>query len=214
MATEEQILDDLSNSISTWNNRLMIRSVNDAVEANIPLERIVTDGLGKGMEKIGQMFDDAKIYLSQVVAAAKIMESALNILNVGDNIPDEMYRGVIVMGSVQGDIHEIGKDVCVAMLRGAGYKVVDLGPDVSPERFVEAVKRYNADVLGGSALMTTTLAMQQRIVKEVHENGVNVYMLFGGAPCTREWVEEIGGDGYSRHAPEMTDLVNRLLGKN
>ena len=195
MATEEQILDDLSNSISTWNNRLMIRSVNDAVEANIPLERIVTDGLGKGMEKIGQMFDDAKIYLSQVVAAAKIMESALNILNVGDNIPDEMYRGVIVMGSVQGDIHEIGKDVCVAMLRGAGYKVVDLGPDVSPERFVEAVKRYNADVLGGSALMTTTLAMQQRIVKEVHENGVNVYMLFGGAPCTREWVDEIGGDG-------------------
>ena len=194
MATEEQILDDLSNSISTWNNRLMIRSVNDAVEANIPLERIVTDGLGKGMEKIGQMFDDAKIYLSQVVAAAKIMESALNILNVGDNIPDEMYRGVIVMGSVQGDIHEIGKDVCVAMLRGAGYKVVDLGPDVSPERFVEAVKRYNADVLGGSALMTTTLAMQQRIVKEVHENGVNVYMLFGGAPCTREWVDEIGKD--------------------
>ena len=214
MATEEQILDDLSNSISTWNNRLMIRSVNDAVEANIPLERIVTDGLGKGMEKIGQMFDDAKIYLSQVVAAAKIMESALNILNVGDNIPDEMYRGVIVMGSVQGDIHEIGKDVCVAMLRGAGYKVVDLGPDVSPERCVEAVRRYNADVLGGSALMTTTLAMQQRIVKEVHENGVNVYMLFGGAPCTREWVDEIGGDGYSRNAPEMTDLVNRLLGKN
>lgn len=214
MATEEQILDNLSTSISTWNNRLMMRSVSEAVEANIPLERIVTDGLGKGMEKIGQMFDDAKIYLSQVVAAAKIMEAALNILNVGDNIPDEMYRGVVVMGSVQGDIHEIGKDVCVAMLRGAGYKVIDLGPDVSPERFVEATKRYNADVLGGSALMTTTLAMQQRIVKEVHENGVKVYMLFGGAPCTREWVDEIGGDGYSRNAPEMTELVNRLLNKS
>ena len=214
MASEKQILDNLSTSISTWNNRLMMRSVGEAVEANIPLERIVTEGLGKGMEKIGQMFDDAKIYLSQVVAAAKIMEAALNILNVGDNIPDEMYRGVVVMGSVQGDIHEIGKDVCVAMLRGAGYKVIDLGPDVSPERFVEAARRYNADILGGSALMTTTLAMQQRIVKEVHENGVNVYMLFGGAPCTREWVDEIGGDGYSRNAPEMTELVNRLLDKN
>ena len=117
---------------------------------------------------------------------------------------DGTFSGVLVDG--MGALAEA--------LARAGYKVVDLGPDVSPERFVEAVRRYNADVLGGSALMTTTLAMQQRIVKEVHENGVNVYMLFGGAPCTREWVDEIGGDGYSRNAPEMTDLVNRLLCKN
>lgn len=212
MSDEIRVLENLSKSIATWDSRLMVKSVNEAMDMNIPLERIVTDGLGKGMEKVGEQFDNAEIFLPQVVAAAKVMESALNILRIGD-VADDIYRGIVIMGSVQGDIHEIGKDVCVAMLRGAGYKVIDLGPDVSPERFVEAAKMYNADILGGSALMTTTLAMQQRVVKEVNEDGVSIFMVFGGAPCTREWVDEIGGDGYSRNAAEMIDLVNSLLNK-
>lgn len=213
MTTEEQILADLSDSIAKWDSRLMVSSVNRAMEADLPLERIITDGLGKGMDRIGDQFDKAEIFLPQVVAAAKVMESALNILRVGEKIPDEFYRGVVIMGSVQGDIHEIGKDVCIAMLRGAGYKVIDLGPDVSPEEFVNSAKQYGADLLGGSALMTTTLAMQQRIVKEVKEDGLSVFMVFGGAPCTPEWVEQIGGDGYSQNASEMIELVNRLLSK-
>lgn len=192
----------------------MVKSVNEAMDAKIPLERVVTEGLGKGMEKVGDMFDKAEIFLPQVVAAAKVMESALNILRIGESVPDELYRGIVIMGSVQGDIHEIGKDVCVAMLRGAGYKVIDLGPDVSPERFVDAARVYKADILGGSALMTTTLAMQQRTVKEINEEGVEIYKVFGGAPCTREWVEKIGGDGYSQNASEMIDLVNSLLNKD
>ena len=200
MATEEQILDNLSTSISTWNNRLMMRSVSEAVEANIPLERIVTDGLGKGMEKIGQMFDDAKIYLSQVVAAAKIMEAALNILNVGDNIPDEMYRGVVVMGSVQGDIHDIGKNIVKLLLENYGFDVVDLGKDVAPERILEEVVARRAPLVGLSALMTTTVPAMEETIRLLKDKAPWCKTVVGGAVLTQEYADRIGADKYAADA--------------
>lgn len=211
MSENNPILDNLKRSVETWNSRLMMQSVNEALSSDLSIEVIVSEGLGKGMESIGEMFDNAEIFLPQVVAAAKVMEAALEILHADDNIADHLYRGVVVMGSVLGDIHEIGKDVCIAMLRCAGYKVIDLGPDVSPERFAEAARMYSADIVGGSALMTTTLSMQRKMVKEFGEEGVDAYLVFGGAPCSDRWVREIGGDGYSANASEMVSLVNELL---
>ncbi len=208
-----RILGNLKRSVETWDFALMEKSVDQAMKAGIPAEEIMEKGLGKGMESISKLFDNAKIYLPQVMAASRTVEGALKKLEPILSSDTTMYRGTIVMGSVEGDIHEIGKNVCCAMLRGAGYKVIDLGPDVSPEDFMKAAEENSADIVAGSALMTTTLKMQQRMVKTADEEGSSVMMIFGGAPCSKEWVEKIGGDGYSASGTEIVTLVNSLMSR-
>ena len=208
-----RILGNLKRSVETWDFALMEKSVDQAMKAGIPAEEIMEEGLGKGMESISKLFDNAKIYLPQVMAASRTVEGALKKLEPILNSDTTMYRGTIVMGSVEGDIHEIGKNVCCAMLRGAGYKVIDLGPDVSPEDFIKAAEENSADIVAGSALMTTTLKMQQRMFKAANEEGSTVMMIFGGAPCSKEWVEKIGGDGYSASGTEIVTLVNSLMSR-
>ena len=119
-------------------------------------------------------------------------------------------KGCVIMGTVEGDIHEIGKNVCCAMLRGAGYKVIDLGPDVTSQDFIDAADENEAQVLGGSALMTTTLEAQRELVEAVKEVEAPYKCIFGGAPCSQEWCDEIGADGYSETANEIIGLVDRL----
>ncbi len=212
MSENESILQNLKKSVETWDYDLMERSVEDALSAGIAPDVIVSQGLGKGMETISDLFNEGRIYLPQVLMASRTMEGALDVLRPRMEANDHMYRGTIVMGSVQGDIHEIGKNVCCAMLRGAGYRVIDLGPDVSPDMFVEAAKQYDASIIGGSALMTTTLVMQEKMVRTTKEDGCPVFLIFGGAPCTPEWVEKIGGDGYSASGAEIVRLVTGLIG--
>ncbi len=211
--SKEQIFADLRKSIETWDVDLAEVATKAAIEAGIPAAEIVDSGLAKGMEVIGDRFDKAEIFLPHVLGASKAMEKALEILAPTLSSEDSSYRGTVIMGTVLGDIHEIGKNVCCAMLRGAGYKVFDLGPDTSVEDFLESVEKEKADVVGGSALMTTTLMVQKDLVDAVKEENVAVKTIFGGAPCTQEWVDEIGGDGYSENAAECVQLVNRLLGK-
>ncbi|MBQ8644290.1 MAG: cobalamin-dependent protein, partial [Candidatus Methanomethylophilaceae archaeon] len=167
MSDNEQILKDLKQSVETWDQSLMESSVKQALNAKIPFDVIISEGLGKGMETINDMFNEAKIFLPQIMAASKTMQSALMMIEPTLVDDKDIYRGTIIMGSVQGDIHEIGKNVCCAMLRGAGYKVYDLGSDVPPDLFVEEAQKNDADIIGGSALMTTTLVMQKNIVRSV-----------------------------------------------
>lgn len=162
------------------------------------------------MERVSRAFDEGTMYLPQVVLASKAMEAAMEVVEQHMDAPSRL-KGIIVMGTVKGDIHCIGKNVCCAMLRGAGFKVIDTGADTSPEKFVEAVVGSEADVVAGSALMTISLPQQKEIVRSFDESGVSVLKVFGGAPCTKEWVDEIGGDGYSASAPEIVRLVCRLL---
>lgn len=115
------------------------------------------------------------------------------------------------MGTVKGDVHSIGKNVCCAMLRGAGFKVIDLGADVSPETFEKSAVKERADIVGGSALMTISLPQQKEMVRIFKEDDLSVMTIFGGAPCSEEWVEEIGGDGYSKSGGDIVELVRSLL---
>lgn len=207
----DPILQDLRRSVENGDSLLMAKSIKTALAKRIEPEVIVNQGLAKGMETIGKQFDEGRLYLPQVLLSSNVMEGALKLLEPYLQKEGAVYRGTIIMGTVQGDIHEIGKNVCCAMLRGAGYRVIDLGPDVSPERFVEAVKEYSADIVGGSALMTTTLMMQKYTVDALKGSCHPVLAIFGGAPCSREWVEEIGGDGYSSSGTDIVALVNRLF---
>lgn len=205
--------DDIIKSIETWDHKSMKASVKAALDAGVPPEMILSEGLSKGMETISKKFDEGAIYLPQVLAASNVMDEAMNMILDKMDEGTSQYKGIIVMGTVSGDIHQIGKNVCCAMLRGSRYKVIDMGPDVSPEDFIKAAKAYHADIVGGSALMTTTLEMQKRMVREKNDEHCDVMMLFGGAPCTQEWVKSISGDGYSSSGRDMVILVNRLFGK-
>lgn len=213
MIGREKVLEDLKKSVETWNPPLMEDSLDVAISIGLTPDEIVNDGLSEGMEVIGDRFDHAEIYLPQVLAASRVMERALSILEPLILRGEKIYRGTVVMGTVQGDIHEIGKNVCCAMLRGAGYNVIDLGSDVKPRAFIEAAKDSDADILGCSALMTTTLIVQGDVVKAVREEKIPIYTIFGGAPCSQDWVDRIGGDGYSSSGAGIVQLVSRLLHK-
>ena len=209
--SKEEILADLKKSVETWDMKLVQTATKAAIDAKIPVGEIIGDGLGKGMEVIGDRFDKAEIYLPQVVAASKTMELALKILDPLMQSGDGALRGTVIMATVEGDIHEIGKNVCCAMLRGAGYNVIDLGCDATPQDFLDAAEENDAQILGGSALMTTTLESQRDLVNTVKEEEAPYKCIFGGAPCTKEWCDEIGADGYSETANEIIDLVGELV---
>lgn len=209
---QDEILDKLGASIEAYDIDEAEKYARLAMDEGISPDDAINLGLAKGMDTISRLFDEAKIFLPQILMAAKAMEAALDIIEPymkkGDDVK---LKGVIVMGSVKGDIHEIGKNVCCAMLRGAGFKVIDLGTDVSPYTFEKAIEESKADVVGGSALMTTSLYQQKDMVRVFNEDKLPVITIFGGAPCSEEWVNEIGGDGYSASGSEIVELVRRLL---
>ncbi|MBR4504342.1 MAG: cobalamin-dependent protein [Candidatus Methanomethylophilaceae archaeon] len=211
MANEE-IIANLRKSVETWDFKLAQSATQEAIDAGMSVGEIIGEGLGKGMETIGIRFDKAEIYLPQVVAASKAMEAALNVLKPLMESGSGSLKGTVVMGTVEGDIHEIGKNVCCAMLRGAGYNVIDLGPDVSAMDFMDAAEENDAQVCGGSALMTTTLEAQRELVETIKEMDAPYKAIFGGAPCSQEWCDQIGADGYSETANEIIGLVDRLTG--
>jgi corrinoid protein of di/trimethylamine methyltransferase len=205
------ILANLQRSIETWNVELAKKSAQEALDAGIPPAEAVENGLGKGMEVVSQKFDEAKIYLPQVLAASNAMEAALKIFEPHLKGAAVATKGTVVIGTVVGDIHEIGKNVVAAMLTGAGYRVIDLGRDVPIENFVESVKTNKANVVGASALMTTTVVGQKEIMDMIREEKVAVKSIFGGAPCNEEWVKSIGGDAYCPSGAEATAIVDKLI---
>lgn len=214
MPDAESILGDMKLALETLDRDGVLGTLEAALSAGIGPETIISDGLSKGMDTIGRRFDDGELFLPQVLLASKIMDEAMEILSREMNTGNfDHYRAIIVMGTVSGDIHDIGKNVCVAMLKGARYKVIDIGNDVSPEDFVKAISDSSADAVGASSLMTTTLVAQKKLVETMEEFDCRALKLFGGAPCSEEWVKSIGGDGYSSNGHDMVLLVDRMLKK-
>ena len=211
-AEQKDILNDLRDSIIEMDFGKASAAARSALAAGMDPAVIIDEGLGKGMERISDEFNEGKIFLPQIRAASMAMEAALQEITPVLEKNAGKLKGVIVMGSVQGDIHEIGKSVCCAMLRGAGYKVIDLGTDVSPDKFIDAARENHADIIGASALMTTTLVAQKDIIRHIKEENESFKTAVGGAPCSQEWCDEIGADGYSASASDIVALVDRMLG--
>ena len=207
----DEIIATLRTAVETWNIKLAQETTEAAVKEGIGVKEIIEFGLGKGMDAIGRRFDAAEIYLPQVVAASKAMEAAIKVIEPLMSAGDGSLRGTVIMGTVEGDIHEIGKNVCCAMLRGAGFNVIDIGPDSTSQDFLDAAEDNDAKILGGSALMTTTLEAQKELVDAVKEIERPYKCIFGGAPCSKEWCERIGADGYSETGAEIIGLVKSLM---
>jgi trimethylamine corrinoid protein len=212
LTTRSEVLALLKGAVETWNRELAREAAHEALRLGIdPLEAI-EEGLGQGMNSISRRFNEGKIFLPQVLAASQAMEEGMKVFEPHLVAEDRPSKGVIVIGTVQGDIHEIGKHVVCAFLRGSGYTVYDLGKDVPPMVFIRAAKDKNAQIIGASALMTTTLVGQRRIVEILKEERMfDVKTIFGGACCTPKWVESFGGDAHCSCGAEVVSVVERLL---
>jgi 5-methyltetrahydrofolate--homocysteine methyltransferase len=173
---------------------------------------ILNDGLIKGMSVVGERFKNNEFYVPEVLIAARAMHAGMDILKPALAASGVQPIGRILLGTVKGDLHDIGKNLVAMMMEGAGFEVVDLGIDVAPEKFVEAAK--DGGVIAMSALLTTTMTAMKTTVEALEEAGVrdNVKILIGGAPVTQNYADEIGADGYARDAASAADKAKELLG--
>ncbi len=161
---------------------------------------------------VGDLFDKKKYFLPQLIASAETMELAIQYLEPFlQSGNDKKALGTIVIATVKGDIHDIGKNLVVLMLKNYGYHVIDLGKDVEAEKIVETAKKEHADIIGLSALMTTTMMEMKQVVKLVKESGLHTKVIIGGAVITQSFADEIQADGYSKDAQEAVKLVQKLL---
>jgi len=193
-----------------------IALVNEGIAAGMNPSEIVNLHLVKGMEEIGMLFEEGKAFVPNLLLAARAMKGCLNILTplMKDGCCSEL--GTVVIGTVKGDLHDIGKNLVASMLEGCGFKVINLGSDVSAEKFITAVKENKAGIVCLSALLTTTMEYMKEIVNAFTEAGLrdSVKIMVGGAPLSQEYCNAIGADGFSSNANEAVSLAKKLVSAN
>lgn len=188
--------------------------IKDALDNNIPALSILNEGLVPAMSIIGDKFSESEIYIPDVLIAAKAMQFGMDILRPLLTDVNATYRGTVVIGTVKGDLHDIGKNLVKYMLQGGGFNVIDLGNDVSPEKFIDAVRKHDPQIIAMSALLTTTMGSMKDVVEATEEAGIRdrVKIMIGGAPVTQEFADKIKADGYAKDAGSAIHKAKELLG--
>lgn len=207
------IFANISNSLISGNDKEVFKFTTEAINLGLPTEEILDKGLIAGMNVIGDRFRDHEIFLPDVLMSAKSMYAGMDLLKpllIKENIP---VKGKIVMGTIQGDLHDIGKNLVVIMLKGAGYEVIDLGNDVPVRKFVDVARSENASVIGMSALLTTTMKSMKDVVQLLEKENLKgkIKTVVGGAPSSREFADNIGADGYGFDAGNAVEIINDLI---
>ena len=210
----DPLMQEISHCLIVGNHHEVDRLTTQALDDGFPANTILDDGLIAGMAVVGIKFRDNIIFVPEVLVAARAMKAGMAHIEPILSESGVEPLGTIVMGTVKGDLHDIGKNLCNMMLRGAGFVVHDLGVDTSPDEFIDAVVEHEAEVLGMSALLTTTMPNMGRTIDAFEENGVRdmVRIMVGGAPLTQEFADDFGADGYGKDAMECVDLAKRFLG--
>ena len=186
-----------------------------AVDEGVSAEQIINEGLIAGMGVVGTKFKANEFYVPEVLIAARAMHAGMNIIKPLLAASGVQPRGTIAIGTVKGDLHDIGKNLVAMMMEGGGFEVLDLEVDVAPEKFVAAVKDSGAQIIALSALLTTTMPSMKDTIEALKEAGVRdqVKVMIGGAPVTQNYADEVGADGYSPDAASAVDKANELLGE-
>ncbi|MGE5557386.1 MAG: corrinoid protein [Bacillota bacterium] len=208
-------LNRIAESLTGGDDGQVAELTAQALAEGIDPGEIINKGLVAGMGEIGAKFKNGEIFLPEVLFAAKAMHEAMDILKPHIGGSSFKHAGKVVLGTVKGDLHDIGKNLVGMMLTGGGFEVVDLGIDVAPEKFVEAVKKHHPTHIGLSALLTTTLPNMKRTIEAINEAGLrqNVLIMVGGAPVNAEYAREIGADGYAPDAGSAVELARDLMAK-
>ncbi|MBQ5606138.1 MAG: corrinoid protein [Prevotella sp.] len=186
-----------------------------AIDEGITPQDIINNQMIRAMAEVGQRFQDGKAFVPQLLMAGRAMKAALELLKplmAGDK---STSAGTVVIGTVKGDLHDIGKNLVASMLEGSGFEVVNIGIDVSSESFVEAIKTNKADILCMSALLTTTMTYMKEVINAIENAGIRseVKIMVGGAPISQSFADEIGADGYSDNANSAVAVAKKLVGK-
>ena len=204
-------LKALADAVIKGDQATAVELTKTAVQEKLRPESILNEGLIAAMDVVGKRFSKNEIYIPEMLIAARAMKSAIEILK-----PELIKAGVepiakFLVGTVQGDLHDIGKNLVAMMLKGAGFEVIDLGVDVSAEKFVEQAKAENVQLIGMSALLTTTMPGMEKTLKALKDAGVSAKIMIGGAPITQGYADKIGASGYAANAASAVDVAKSLI---
>jgi len=207
------VLDDLCQSVIDGDRGKAQDLVKKAIEENIPAERILKEGLIRAMAEVGVKFENREYFVPEMLIAARAMQNALSLLRPYLVSAKVQAIGKVLIGTVQGDLHDIGKNLVGMMLEGAGFEVIDLGVDVSPEKYIQAAREHHPDLIACSALLTTTMPRMKDIVDALKENGLRdqVKVLIGGAPVTENFARQIGADACASDAASASTRALELV---
>ena len=207
------IIKEISENIELGNTPAVVKLTQEAISGKTNVKTILDQGLIGGMAKVGEKFKHHEIFLPNVLLAAKAMNAAMNILKpllIKEDIP---VLGKVVIGTVQGDLHDIGKNLVGILLKGAGFEVIDLGKDVAPEKFLDVAESQNAEIIGMSALLTTTMPVMKTVIDKAKARRIfgKKKFIIGGAPLSASYAREIGADAYCYDGVNAVDTVKQLL---
>lgn len=206
------ILEELRAAVVDGQAKVAVAKVSEGLAAGIEAGTLLREGLIAGMAEVGQLYEEGEVFVPEMLVAARAMTAALAVLKpqlVAEGVPS---NGRVAIGTTQGDLHDIGKNLVAMMLEGSGYEIVDLGVDVPAAKFIEAI-RDGANVVAMSALLTTTMTNMQSTIEAIREAGLReqVRIIVGGAPITKSYADEIGADGYAEDASSAVRLVKEVL---
>jgi corrinoid protein of di/trimethylamine methyltransferase len=210
----DELFQKLSDAVVEGEKESAIDLANQALEQGLDPLSCINQGLVEGIQKVGVLFNEGEYYLPQLIMGAEAMKAALAVLEpelVGDQKRDVVGR--VVIGTVEGDMHEIGKTLVGTMLAANGFKVTDIGVNNSAEEFIAAIREADADIVGASALLTTTMVNQKKLIEKLEQAGLRekVKVMVGGAPVTKRYADDIGADGYAEDAISAVDMAFRLI---
>jgi 5-methyltetrahydrofolate--homocysteine methyltransferase len=208
-----EILTEVAANIEMGDSASVKKSVRKAISQNLAAEVILKDGLIKGMESVGKKFKKNEIFIPEVLIATRAMKAGMDIIRPLLIESDFKTKGKIAIGTVKGDLHDIGKNIVSMMLEREGYEIIDLGIDVPKERFIEIIKKENPEIVGMSALLTTTMSYMREIMEAIAEEDLKkrTKIIIGGAPVTQSYADDIKADGYAADASSAMILVKNLL---
>ncbi len=204
-------LKALADAIIKGDQNTAVKVTKEALGEGMPPAKVLSEGLIAGMDVIGARFKKNEVYIPEVLIAARAMKAAMQLLE-----PELVKAGVkpvgkFLIGTVQGDLHDIGKNLVAMMLKGAGFNVVDIGVDISPEKFVQQAKSSGSNLIGMSALLTTTMPAMEKTIQTLRAAGITAKIMVGGAPVTQAYADKIGASGYAADAASAVDVAKKLL---
>lgn len=210
-----EILEQISAAVIEGNLDDIADLTDDALDEGLSAQEVLDQGLMAGMDYVGVEFKAGNMFVPEVLRSAKTMQTSMDILKPLLAESNVKMVGRVLLGTVKGDLHDIGKNLVGMMCEGAGFEVRDIGKDVPPEAFIDAIKEFEPDVVGMSALLTTTMRAMEHTIKALEEAGLRdkVKVMIGGAPVTQAFADQIGADGYASNAASAADLAKLFVGR-
>ena len=209
----DSAMQEIYTNVMEGQGNAVKEEVQAALDAGIPAQVILNEGMIAAMAEVGRLFEEGEYFVPEMLIAARAMQAGLAILKPYLKEADVQSAGKVVIGTVKGDLHDIGKNLVAMMLEGAGFEIIDLGTDVAPERYVEAVREHGAQIVAMSALLTTTMPSIKTTIEALNNAGLRgqVKVMIGGAPVTQDYANQIGADGFSPDASRAVATAKELI---